>query len=59
MTTAWIYWGIGIFFCISGVFVFFKSVYEKERKLAPSFLLLLMGVVLIGIGTARYFNLIH
>jgi len=38
---------------------FFKDGNEKEKKLVPSFLLITMGVILIGIGTARYFNLIH
>jgi len=59
ITTAWIYCGAGTLFCLSGVIVFFKAVYEKEKKLLPSFLLMIMGVILIGIGTARYFNLIH
>jgi len=59
MTTSWTYCGIGIFFCVSGVYIFLKTVYEKDKKLFPSFLLMIMGVILIGIGTARYFNLIH
>jgi len=59
MSLAWLYCIAGIFFCFSGVFVFFKTVYEKDKKLFPSYLLMVMGVILIGIGTARFFNLIH
>ncbi len=59
MTTPWAYCGIGIFFCLSGGYIFFKTVYEKDKKLLPSFLMMIMGVILIGIGTARYFNLIQ
>jgi hypothetical protein len=56
---AWLYCIAGIFFCLSGIFVFFKTVYEKDKKLFLSYLLMAMGVILIGIGTARFFNLIH
>jgi len=55
---AWLFCGTGALFCLSGLFFFYKSIFEKEKKLAPSVLLMIMGVILIGVGTAKYLNLI-
>ncbi|HEY9364385.1 MAG TPA: hypothetical protein VIQ00_14050 [Chitinophagaceae bacterium] len=53
----WIFCGVGIAYCLTGLFLFYKNVYEKDKKLWPSVMLILMGVVLITIGTAFYFHL--
>jgi hypothetical protein len=58
MVVGWIYCVAGILFCLSGAYIFLKTVYEKGKKLIASFLLMIMGVILIGIGTAKYFNLL-
>jgi tellurite resistance protein TehA-like permease len=57
ISIGWIYCGAGILFCAMGVYTFFKTIYEKEKRTLPSFLLMIMGVILIGIGTAKYLQL--
>jgi hypothetical protein len=59
ISIGWLYCGAGILFCATGVYTFFRTVYEKEKRTFPSFLLMLMGVILIGIGTAKYLELIR
>lgn len=54
---AWILCGIGILFCLSGLFFFYKNVFEQEKKILPSILVMLMGVLLIALATAKYFKL--
>ena len=53
----WILFSIGFLFCTAGVYLFFKKVYEEEQSLFWPFAIMIMGVVLIGIGTAKYFKL--
>ena len=55
--SAWLLCGTGILFCLSGLFFFYKNAFEKERKILPSVLLMIMGVIIIAIATAKYFNL--
>jgi len=58
MSMPWLLCGVGVFFCCTGFLLFFKSIYEKEKKILPAILILLMGVLLISLGTARYFHLL-
>ena len=53
----WVLCGIGFLFCIAGVYLFFKKVYEEEQSMFWPLAIMIMGVVLIGIGTAKYFKL--
>ncbi len=53
----WILCGIGFLFCMAGVYLFFKKVHEEGQSLFWPFAIMIMGVVLIGIGTAKYFKL--
>lgn len=55
--SAWLLCGLGILFCLSGLLFFYKSVFEEEKKILPSISLMIMGVILIAIATAKYFNL--
>jgi len=50
--------GIGALFCCSGVILFFKKVYEDEQSLKWPAILMIMGIILIAAGTAKYFRLI-
>jgi hypothetical protein len=54
----WIICGTGIFFCISGVYMFYKNVYEENRSLKWPVIIMIMGVLLIAGGTANYLKLI-
>jgi len=58
MNTPWLFCVTGILFCGSGVYFFYKTIYEEDRKLVRCLALLVMGLLLIGIGTAKYFKLI-
>ncbi len=55
--SAWLLCGAGILFCLTGLLFFYKSVFEERKKTGPSLLLMIMGVILIAIATAKYFKL--
>ena len=50
--------GLGTIFCFTGVYLFYRNIYEKDRKILSPFLVMIMGVILIAIGTAKYVGLI-
>ena len=58
MNNPWILCAIGIAFCITGVYLFFKKVYEENQSIRWPVMIIILGVLLIGVGTARYFKLI-
>jgi len=53
MQSPWSIIGAGIFFCISGVYLFSRNAFEENRSIRWPVLLIIMGVVLIGVGTAK------
>jgi hypothetical protein len=55
----WMFCGAGVALCCIGTYQFYKTVYEKNRRIIGSVSLMIAGVILIGIGTAKYFNLIN
>lgn len=57
-TSAWMICGIGVLFCISGLYLFFKNVYEDDRSTRWPFAVILMGIVLVAIGSAKFLRLI-
>ena len=59
MGIAWVFCGLGTIFCFAGVYLFHRSIYEKDRKIFYPFLIMIMGVILIAIGTAKYVGLIN
>jgi hypothetical protein len=59
MWLAWTLCGTGILFCITGAYMFHCNAYEENKKVLPPVLLMISGVVLIGLGTAKYFGLIN
>jgi hypothetical protein len=59
MGQPWIFCGAGILLCLAGVYGFHKTIYEENKKILGPVLLMIGGVTLIGIGTAKYFNLIN
>jgi hypothetical protein len=58
MSSAWILCGIGTLFCLSGIYLFLKNVYEENRSIKWPVLILVMGVLLIAVGTAKYVGLV-
>lgn len=58
MNSAWTICGAGILFCISGLYLLFKNLYEEDRSIKWPVIILVMGVLLIAVGTARYVGLV-
>ncbi len=54
---AWILCGTGVLFCFSGVCFFYKKVFEKTGSIIWPLIIMILGVILIGIGTSIYFHL--
>ncbi len=55
---AWLFCIAGIVFCLSGVHQFRKHVFEEDGSIVLAICLMIGGVILIAIGTAKYFQLI-
>jgi|GraSoiStandDraft_4_1057263.scaffolds.fasta_scaffold00109_10 uncharacterized membrane protein YidH (DUF202 family) len=55
---AWLFCITGTVFCLTGVYRFKKNVFEEERRISLAVFLMIAGVILIAVGTARYFKLI-
>jgi hypothetical protein len=55
----WLLCGVGIIFCVAGVYLFFKHVYEEDQSVSWPIAIMIMGVLLIAAGTAKYFKLIN
>jgi len=55
---AWLHCITGVLFCIAGAYYFKKNAFEENKSIGPSILIMIMGIVLISIGTAKYFKLI-
>lgn len=58
MNNPWVFCGIGILFCCSGLILIFKKIYEDGQSLKWPLIIMIMGVLLIAAGTAKYFKLI-
>lgn len=56
---AWLHCITGVLFCFAGVYYFRKNAFEEGKSTGPSIFIIIMGVILISIGTAKYFNLIN
>jgi hypothetical protein len=57
MENPWVLCGIGFLFCMTGVYLFYRNSFEEGKNILRPVLLMIAGVVLVGIGTARYFNI--
>lgn len=58
LTNSWVICGIGTLFCGIGVYRFHKKAFEDSEYVYWPILLMMMGVILIGVGTARHLGLI-
>jgi hypothetical protein len=55
---AWLLCITGILFCLAGVYHFKRTAFEEGKSIRPSVYVMIMGVILISIGTAKYFGII-
>ncbi len=58
MATSWILIIAGVVFCLGGVFLFQQNAFEENKKILFPVLVMLAGVVLIGLGTAKNLGLV-
>ena len=58
LNNPWVLCGIGVLFCCSGVLLFLRNAYEDDRSVRWPVLIMIMGVLLIAAGTAKYFKVI-
>lgn len=58
MPQSWIISGIGIVFCATGVYLFYRKAYEEGENLIKPIILMIMGVILIALGAAKSLHLI-
>ena len=56
---AWILCISGILFCLAGVYHFKANAFEEGKSIRPPIYVMIMGVILISIGTASYFGVIN
>ncbi|MBC7947845.1 MAG: hypothetical protein H7Y42_08200 [Chitinophagaceae bacterium] len=57
INSPWLAAGIGVLLCAAGVYHLHRNVYEEGRTLFAPTMTIIAGVVLIAIGSAKYFNL--
>ncbi len=58
MNNPWILLAAGILFCLAGLYFFYKSAFEEDKSILPSILILLAGITMIGVATAKLYHLI-
>ncbi len=58
MNNPWVLCGIGVLFCCSGLYLFSRNVYEEGRSVKWPVIIMIMGVLLIAAGTAKYLKVI-
>jgi len=49
----------GIIFCLAGVYLFQRNVFEENKKILMPVIVILAGIVLISVGMARKLHLIE
>ena len=59
MWQAWAICGVGTFFCFTGVYLFHKKAFEEGQRINIPVMLMIMGVILIALGTAKYLHLVR
>ena len=55
----WLLCIAGFIFCLAGIYYFKRNVFEEDRSIRNAVLLMIMGVILIAIGTAKYIKIIQ
>ena len=58
MNNPWVLCGIGFLFCCSGTILFYKRIYEDGQSVKWPVIIIIMGIMLIVAGTAKYLKLV-
>jgi hypothetical protein len=56
MVLSWLFWGFGVLFCSTGLYLFYRNVYEVNKSILAPILLLIGGIILLSLGTAVFLN---
>jgi hypothetical protein len=56
LNSSWLLCGAGALFCAGGAYLFKRNVFENDKTITAPILIILGGIILIAIGTAKYFN---
>ena len=56
MENPWTLFGIGVLFCATGVYYFYKNAFEEDKRLLQPILMVIAGVILIGLGMAKIYH---
>ena len=56
MSNSWIFVGVGALICAGGVYLFYKTIFDEEKNIIKPILVILAGIFLIALGTAKYFQ---
>ena len=59
MLQSWVISGIGMAFCVTGVYLFYKKAFEEGESLKKPIIIMIMGVFLIALGAAKSLHLIN
>ncbi|MET0465617.1 MAG: hypothetical protein ABW007_20820 [Chitinophagaceae bacterium] len=54
ISNPWVLCGIGVIFCLSGVYFFFRNIFEEDRSIGWPIIVMLMGITLIAMGSYQY-----
>jgi hypothetical protein len=57
LNSPWVLCGAGILFCVGGIYLFFRNIFEEDRQILQPLLIIVAGIILISIGTAKYLHL--
>lgn len=55
MNPGWLFCGIGILFFVQGIYLFYKKVFEEGGNISHAIIIMLLGVLLVGMGSYMYF----
>lgn len=58
MNNPWILMAAGMIFCLGGVYLFQRNAFEENKKVLFPGIVIIAGIILIGIGTAKRLHLI-
>jgi len=59
MSNPWLIIIAGILFSLTGVYLFHRDAFEKNKRILIPILIIIAGVILMSIGFAKYLNLIE
>jgi uncharacterized membrane protein AbrB (regulator of aidB expression) len=58
MNNPWLLMGTGMLFCLAGVWLFQRNAFEENKKIVLPAFVIIAGIILICVGTAKRLRLI-